>query len=203
MLVFQLHSLLLSAAAHAVLLLRAAAHQQQHDHPSLWPLSALTMLASLRRNLRLSCCTTHPWSSPMFCFTQCCCWLCLLASLLQAGMMGMGAPAGLPGGLPGMMGVAAPAPAPGVMPGMAAAAFPGMPGVLPGPPSGGPPSDPMATPIPTPYLGVNGMITADVLSSDEEYKEVSECVWLCVSVCLCVCGCWRRRWRRCVNWDWA
>lgn len=98
----------------------------------------------------------------------CCC--------MQANMMGMGA--GMPGGLPGMgMGAAA---APGMMPGMAmgaAAGFPGMPGmpaVLPGPPSGGG-VDPMATPIPTPYLGVNGMITADVLGSDEEYKEVRGC----------------------------
>jgi hypothetical protein len=33
--------------------------------------------------------------------------------------------------------------------------------------------DPLATPIPTPFLGVNGMITADVLATDEEYKEVS------------------------------
>jgi hypothetical protein len=33
--------------------------------------------------------------------------------------------------------------------------------------------DPLATPIPTPFLGVNGMITAEVLATDEEYTEVS------------------------------
>lgn len=64
---------------------------------------------------------------------------------------------------------AAPAAAPGMMPG----GFPGMPGVLPGPPSvGSMGGDALATPIPTPYLGVNGMITADVLDNTDEYKEV-------------------------------
>lgn len=90
---------------------------------------------------------------------------------------------------------------PGVIPGMAPGAFPGvMPGVqLPGPPSvGGGGVDGMATPIPTPFLGVNGMITADVLDNDEEYKEVRGCgcgcvIWLCVTmararVCVCLHG---------------
>lgn len=80
---------------------------------------------------------------------------------------------GMPGAMPNM-GMPAPAAAPPMMP----QGFPGMPGVqLPGPPSVGSMGggvDPMATPIPTPFLGVNGMITADVLTSDEEYKEVSQ-----------------------------
>lgn len=100
--------------------------------------------------------------------------LSLLCAAVQmaGGMMGMGG--GIPGAMPGMgmpgMGMpGAPAAAPGGFPG----GFPGMPGVqLPGPPSGGGVGDPMATPIPTPYLGVNGMITADVLADDDEYKEV-------------------------------
>lgn len=85
--------------------------------------------------------------------------------------MGMGGGmGGIPGAMPGMGMPAAPAAAPGGFPG----AFPGMPGVLPGPPSVGGMGgvDPMATPIPTPYLGVNGMITADVLDDNDEYKEV-------------------------------
>jgi hypothetical protein len=50
-----------------------------------------------------------------------------------------------------------------------------MPGVqLPGPPSGGGFADPSAIAMPTQFLGVNGMITADVLASDDEYKEVSQ-----------------------------
>lgn len=77
--------------------------------------------------------------------------------------MGMG---GMPGGMPGMGMPQAPNP---MMPG----GFPGMPGVqMPGPPSMGGMGDPLATHIPTPFLGVNGMITADVLATDEEYKEV-------------------------------
>jgi hypothetical protein len=86
---------------------------------------------------------------------------------MGGGMMGMG---GMGGGMPGM-GMGAPAAAPGGFPG----GFPGMPGVLPGPPSVGGMGggvDPMATPIPTPFLGVNGMITADVLDDNHEYKEV-------------------------------
>jgi hypothetical protein len=52
-----------------------------------------------------------------------------------------------------------------------------MPGVqLPGPPSGGGFADPSAIAMPTQFLGVNGMITADVLASDDEYKEVSQMV---------------------------
>jgi suppressor of tumorigenicity protein 13 len=86
----------------------------------------------------------------------------------MGGMMG-GMGGGMPGGMPGMGMPAAPAAAPGMMPG----GYPGMPGVLPGPPSvGSMGGDPLASPIPTPYLGVNGMITADVLDNTDEYKEV-------------------------------
>lgn len=68
--------------------------------------------------------------------------------------------------------------------------MPGQPAAYPGPPGAfgqGPASagavpaaaagpggvtDPMALLIPTPFLCVTGMVTGDVLSSDEEYKEV-------------------------------
>ncbi|KAF6255344.1 hypothetical protein COO60DRAFT_1535770 [Scenedesmus sp. NREL 46B-D3] len=108
------------------------------------------------------------------------------ASYVEMPMMG--------GGLPGM----------GGMPGQpaAAAAYPGPPAAFGAAPGGGPASagavaasgpasvsDPMALLIPTPFLCVTGMVTHDVLSSDEEYKEVSlapSCA--CRSVLESCCG---------------
>ena len=59
-------------------------------------------------------------------------------------------------------------------PGMAGAALPGIGGLLPAVPGFAAAAAPTtsSSPVPTCFICVNGMITADVLKDEAEYKEV-------------------------------
>jgi hypothetical protein len=85
---------------------------------------------------------------------------------------------GVPGVLPNAMAAAPVAhamPPMGGFPGPPPAGLPGAPAAAPAPGmmmGGGVVSDPLATPVPTPFIGVNGMVNGAVLADDTEYREV-------------------------------
>lgn len=112
------------------------------------------------------------WNEHPLVSSYCCCLHSIAQSLLLLVLfLALQSQLGMAASVPGMPGM--PAAMPG-LPGAPAAGVPGYPSApgLPGAPGGPVVTDPMATPLPTPFICVTGMVTADVLANDDEYREV-------------------------------